>query len=184
MDLFSLTDEQTAYIRRLSYRYTQLRKSSIIDADDLIAVAKNRWWQFCVRLNQEGSPWDFDALAIIFRQQVKFAMRDAVRNSYPVKVTRSYQQKLQAYQMPNTISIDHALDITSDDGNIDQELWMDVMNALKELSHDEQLLLSLHIKDGYNFTEIAYVLDVAVSTITRRYQKTIEKLKKKLDVSR
>jgi RNA polymerase sigma factor (sigma-70 family) len=176
-----LTPEQTAYIRRLARRLIRLRKSSSIDEDDLANAAAMRWWQFSVRQAGLIAP---DAFDVLFRQQVKFAMRDLIRESVPVKITRADQVKLQAYGTPYTVDIEHAVNITAGYDHEDPELWLDVVQALQRLPQREQLILSLSVDQGYSFTEIAYVLDVAVSTVTRAYHGAIEKLQKDLRIVR
>ena len=166
-------------MKRLANRLIKWRKSAAIDADDLIAAASLRWWQFIVR-NADLQTEDLD---LLFRQQVKFAMRDQIRDSSPVKVTRTYQAKLKAYEHPYTVNIESTLDIRAgDDFEFTDEL-MDVLSSIQKLPERDQLILSLSIDQGYSFTEIAYVLEVSVSTVTRAYQKALDTIKKNLKVS-
>ena len=178
MSEYEVTNEQMEYMKRLARRLIQWRKSASIDADDLISAASMRWWQFLMRnpdLKNDNAVTD-----LIFRQQVKFAMRDQIRDSSPVKVTRTYQAKLQAYQQHYTVDIESTLDIRAgDDFEYTDEL-IDVLSSIQKLPERDQIILSLSIDQGYSFTEIAYVLDVSVSTVTRAYQKSIDILKKNL----
>lgn len=163
-------------MRRLANRYVQYRKSASIDAADLASAAQIRWWQFTSR-NVELS--DERTIQICFYQQVKGAMRDLVRASSPVKVTRTMQAQIQAYQRPYTVDMDHVLDLRAgDDVPFDKELWMDVMDSLKRLPEREQIILSLYFIHGYSYTEIAEVFEVSVSTITRAYQKALSAVKR------
>ena len=170
-----LTVDQIQYIKRLANRLVQFRRSASIDADDLIAAAHMRWWGFRLRNHEEitGIPVD-----VLFRQQVKFAMRDVIRDSSPVRVTRTYQAQLQAYEQPYTVSLDHLIDVQAGGEPIDKELWMDVTAGIGKLSQRDQIILSLSVEQGYSFTEIAYVMDVSVSTVTRAYHKAIDFLRK------
>lgn len=177
---FELSASETQYIERLARRYTQYRKSASIDYEDLVSVAKVRWWRYRVR-NPESN--DESILQMLFYQQVKGAMRDLVRDSYPVKVTRTMQAQLQAYQKPYTVSMESVYDVRAGDEERDVELWMDVLSALRKLTEREQIILSLYFEKGYSFTDIAFVFDVSVSTITRAYQKAIEFLKKEFGQS-
>ena len=169
--------EQHHYIKRLAYRLIGFRKSASIDIDDLISAAELRWWQYCVRTPEIT---ETSAIDTLFRQQIKYAMRDLLRDSAPVKVTRTYQAQLQAYERPYTVELDHAIDISAGDEHIDTELWMDVTNLISKLPEKEQIVLSLYHVEGYSFTEIAYAMDIAVSTVTRMYQRSIDTLKKNL----
>lgn len=175
-----LSEDRIVYIKRLAYRYAAYRRSAVIDADDLISGAMMRWWEFSQhRLAAlQHIPED-----ILFRQQVKFSMRDQVRNSEVVKVSRSYRAKLEAYEAPYAVSLDNALHVQTQEQPVDPDLWLDVVDALKLLSEREQLVLSLSIEQGYTFTEIAYAMDVAVSTVTRQYHGAVAKIKKSLQQS-
>lgn len=174
---FELSPEQSKYIHRLAYRYVQYRKSSSIDVEDLKSAAAIRWWRFCT---QHENLEDERVLQICFYQQVKGAMRDIVRDSTPVKVTRTMRSKLQAYQQPYTVELDHAIDVYAGEAMADPEIWMDVVNSLKKLSERDQLILSLYFEQGFNFSEIAEILELSVSTITRAYQRSLDILKKDL----
>ncbi|MCY0902910.1 MAG: sigma-70 family RNA polymerase sigma factor [Firmicutes bacterium] len=180
MEDYALTDERIQYIKRLAYRYAQYRRSAFIDAEDLASCAMTRWWQFC---QQRSSPPADVPDEVLFRQQVKFAMKDAIRTSDPVKVSRSYQSKLKAYEMPYAVSLDHAQGVQTDESPVDPEMWMDVLSALKTLSEKEQILLSLVVEQGYSFTEVATVFGVAVSTVTRQYRTALDRVKKNLQTS-
>lgn len=174
-----LSQEETGYVQRLARRYSKLRKSSMIDADDLISAANLRWWQFCLR-QTEGLDEGFRRAC--FYQQVKGAMRDVVRDSSPVKVTRTMQAQLKAYERPSAVPLDYAVDVQVGDESLDSEVWMDVIAGLKRLGEREQIILSLYFEHGFNFSEIAQVLEVSVSTVTRTYHKAIESLKRDLGV--
>ena len=177
VDDAGLTEERIHYIRRLAYRYVRLRRSAAIDEDDLVSAASLRWWQFTVtRLHA------FDTVPeeVLFRQQIKFAMRDTIRESEPVKVTRTQRSKLKAYEMPYSVDIEHVINISAGEEHTDPELWLDVVNSLQTLSVKEQTVLSLSVMHGYTFTEIAYAMNVSVSTVTRQYQNALEKIKKDL----
>lgn len=180
MSYEEMTEEQRIYMRRLALRLVRNRKSASIDEDDLMSAAAMRWWQFCI---QHPDLSDLPPLDILFRQQVKFAMRDVIRSSAPVKVTRAYQAKLQAYETPYTVDLDHAFDVQAGDEHEDYDTWLDVVTSIKNLSPREQIILSLHAERDYTFTEIAFVLDVSVSTVTRSYQHAIDKIKKDLHVA-
>ncbi len=169
-----VTDEQHRYIQRLAYRLIRFRKSASIDSDDLVSAAEMRWWQYCMRTPELTDTSSIDAL---FRQHIKFAMRDLLRDSTPVKVTRTYKAQLQAYDQPYTVELDHAIDITAGEEHVDTELWMDVTTLITKLPEKEQIVLALYHTDGYSFTEIAYALDVSVSTVTRMYKRSIDSLK-------
>ncbi|QQE78119.1 sigma-70 family RNA polymerase sigma factor [Alicyclobacillus sp. SO9] len=171
------SEEEAQYVERLATRYTQYRKSAAIDRDDLKSAAMIRWWRFRTR---HPEVVDEKTRQICFYQQVKGAMRDVVRDSAPVKVTRTMQAKMKAYQRPSTVTLDHVIDVRAVDTEHDRELWMDVLNELRRLPEREQLILSLYFEQGLNFTEIAQVLDVSVSTVTRAYQKSIDTLRKNL----
>lgn len=176
MSDFDVTPEQMQYMRKLASRLVRLRKSSAIDADDLVAAASLRWWQFRLR----NTSVELDEMDLLFRQQVKFAMRDQIRDSAPVKVTRTYQAKLKAYEQPYTVNIDSELDIRAGDDFAHTEIMIDVLSAIQKLPERDQIILSLSIDQGFSFTEIAYVLDVSVSTVTRAYQKSLATLKNNL----
>lgn len=179
MSEFEVSKEQSDYIKRLATRLIKWRKSAAIDADDLVSAASMRWWQFLVR-NPDLQADDTD---LLFRQQVKFAMRDQIRASSPVKVTRTYQAKLKAYEQPYTVNIESTLDIRAGDDFEYTDDLIDVLSSIQKLPERDQLILSLSVDQGYSFTEIAYVLDVSVSTVTRAYQKAIDTLKKNLQLS-
>ncbi|GMA64516.1 sigma-70 family RNA polymerase sigma factor [Alicyclobacillus fastidiosus] len=166
-----LSPEQTDYIRRLARRYVQFRKSGSIDVDDLISVASVRWWQFCVR-HPELS--DERVIQVCFYQQVKGAMRDILRDSSPVKVTRTMQARMQAYQRPYTVELDSLIDIQAGEEHRDLDQWMDIVASLKKLPEREQIVLSLYFERDLNFSEIAKVLDLSVSTITRIYRRALD----------
>ncbi len=176
----NLTPEQQAYIRRLANRLVRLRKSSSIDADDLASAAAIRWWRHCLRVPEGIDP---SLSEISFRQQVKFAMRDVLRESAPVKTTRAYQAKLKAYETPYTVSLDHAIDISAGEEHPDLELWLDVVAGVNRLAPREQTILSLAVEYGYSFTEIAYAMDVSVSTITRAYHRALQSIRENLSDS-
>lgn len=178
---WQLSAEQQQYVKRLAYRYVRYRKSASIDAEDLISAAISRWWQFCQRKAEAYEPEYF---RLSFFHQVKGAMRDAVRASSPVKVTRTMQSKLQAYQTPTTVSLEHVIDVQAGDQHEDLELWMDVIAGLRNLSQRDQIILTLYFERDFTFSEIAEVLEVAVSTVTRAYQRAIETLKRELQDSR
>ncbi len=171
------TPGQLAYLKRLARRLAGLRRSAAIDEDDLVGAAALRWWQFCLR---NGATCACDSNDILFRQQCKFGMRDALRDSAPVKVTRTDQAKLRAYETPYTVTLDHAIDLSAGDLHDDHELWMDVVQALQQLDQRDQTIISLFVEHGYTFTEIAYAMDVSVSTVTRAYRKGLDTVKKKL----
>lgn len=171
------TPDQLAYLKRLARRLAGLRKSASIDADDLVSAAALRWWQFCLR---SGVSCACDSDDILFRQQSKYGMRDALRDSAPVKVTRTDQAKLRAYEAPYTVTLDHAIDLSAGDLHDDHELWMDVVLALQQLDRRDQTIISLFVEHGYTFTEIAYAMDVSVSTVTRAYRQGLDTVKKKL----
>jgi RNA polymerase sigma factor for flagellar operon FliA len=169
---YELSAEQLSYIKRLARRLVQWRKSASIDVDDLISVASTRWWQFIIRSPKSG----FDSsvpLDVIFKQQVKFAMRDLIRASSPVKVTRTQQAKLQAYEHPYTTDIASEFNLMAGDSFAYTNEMLDVLKVLRKLSEREQIILSLFIIEGYSFTEIAYAFDVAISTVTRAYNKAL-----------
>lgn len=169
---FQFTPDQARYVQRLAKRYVSYRKSSSVDVDDLVSAAQIRWWQFTAR-NLECL--DERTTQICFYQQVKGAVRDVIRNSAPVKVTRTMQAQMKAYQNPYTVDIEHALDIhAGDDMPMDRELWMDVVASLKRLPEREQIILSLYFIDGYSYSEIAEIFEVSVSTITRAYRKALD----------
>jgi len=175
LDYSGLSEDRIVYIKRLAFRYVNYRRSSSIDAEDLVSSAMIRWWEFSqVKLAKFTEVPE----EVLFRQQVKFAMRDLVRNSEPVKLSRSYKAKLQAYETPYAVSLDTALHIQEASSDIvDTESWLDIVGALQQLSTKEQLILSLSVEQGYTFTEIAYTMDVAVSTVTRQYQAALTKIK-------
>lgn len=166
-----LSPEQTRYVERLARRYVRLRKSGSIDEEDLRSAASIRWWQFRVR---NPDVMDERLLMACFYQQVKGAMRDVVRDSSPVKVTRTVQSRMEAYQRPYTVEMDHAIDIPVGDSQVDVETWMDVVASLKKLPEREQIILSLYFERDFTFSEIAQVFEVSVSTITRAYKKAID----------
>lgn len=171
------TAEQTRYAERLARRLVRLRKSAAVDADDLISSASLRWWQFCLR-NDHLDPAQ-DNIDMLYRQQVKFAMRDTLRESEPVKITRTDRAKLKAYETPYTVSLEPAAEwMIPGDEPLDRELWMDVRAILERLSERDRLVLFLSAHHGYSFTEIAYALDTAVSTVTRAYHRSIDFIKK------
>lgn len=178
MEFSGLSEDRIVYIKRLAYRYASFRRSSVIDADDLISGAMIRWWEFSQNrlASLQHIPED-----VLFRQQVKFSMRDQIRNSEVVKVSRSYKAKLAAYEVPYAVSLDHALHVQTQEVPVDPDVWIDVVDALKLLSDKEQLVLSLAVEQGYTFTEIAYAMDVAVSTVTRQYHGAVAKLKKNME---
>lgn len=169
--------DQLSYMKRLAFRLARLRKSAAVDADDLISAATLQWWQFCIRHDELTDPAQAD---VVFRQQIKFAMRDALRSAEPVKITRTDRAKLQAYEMPYAVQLDSTIDLRAGEEPIDRELLLDVESAVRELAPRDQLILSLSVQQGYSFTEIAYVLDVAVSTVTRAYHSALAELKKNL----
>ncbi len=171
------TPEQMSYLKRLAIRLAGLRKSAAIDADDLVGAAALRWWQFCLR---QGLSCACDANDILFRQQSKYGMRDALRDSSPVKVTRTEQAKLRAYETPYTVDLEHAVNLSAGVVYEDHELWMDVIHALQQLEDRERLIISLFVEHGYTFTEIAYAMDVSISTVTRAYHQALDKVKKNL----
>lgn len=174
--------EQEGYIQRLARRYVQYRKSASIDFQDLASAARIRWWQFCTR-NPDLT--DERVIQICFYQQVKGAMRDVVRSSSPVKVTRTMQAKMSAYQNPYTVELDHVIDVCAGDTeHFDHELWMDVMNSLKKLPERDQIILSLYFERGFTYTEIAEIFEVSVSTITRSYKRALERIKTDVTGSR
>ncbi|MCY0870255.1 MAG: hypothetical protein OWT27_06660 [Firmicutes bacterium] len=172
-----LTDQQQMYIRRLARRLIGLRKSGAVDVDDLMSAAAARWWHFCIQHPEYPVDGDCD---IVFREQVKFAMRDILRTSYPVKITRADQAKLAAYETISSVSLEHAAGLEAIPEFEDYDLWLDVVAALQRLSEREQMILSLHIDRGLTFTEIAYAMQIAVSTATRSYQGALQKIKKDL----
>ncbi|MDQ0190662.1 sigma-70 family RNA polymerase sigma factor [Alicyclobacillus cycloheptanicus] len=172
-----LSPEQSAYIRKLAQRYVYYRKSAAIDAQDLMSAATLRWWQFCQR---NPDLQDERVIQICFYQQVKGAMRDVIRDSSPVKVTRTMQAQMKAYQRPYTVELDHVIDIQAGEEHADYELWMDVVASLKKLPEREQLILSLYFERDFSFTEIAEILEVSVSTVTRAYRKALDAIKKDL----
>ncbi len=180
--VFALSIEQSSYIRRLASRYVRFRKSGSIDTDDLISAAAARWWQFCVR---HPDLRDEQVLQICFYQQTKGAMKDVTRQSAPVKITRTMQTQMQVYRncaSPYTVDLEHAVDIQVGEQEADVDLWLDVMNSLRQLPERERLILSLYFEQGLSYSEIATVLKVAVSTVTRAYKRAIEILKKDLGV--
>ncbi|RIV20819.1 sigma-70 family RNA polymerase sigma factor [Alicyclobacillaceae bacterium I2511] len=181
--MFALSVEQNSYIRRLAFRYVQFRKSGSIDVDDLISAAAARWWEFCIR---HPDLQDEVVLKVCFYQQTKGAMKDVTRQSAPLKVTRTMQAQMQAYQglaRPYTVDLDHAVDVQVGDLESDPDLWMDVVNSLRRLPERERLILSLYFEQGLNYSEIAEVCKVAVSTVTRAYGRAIATLKKDLQVT-
>lgn len=178
--MYPLTAEQSLYIKKLAQRYVQFRKSASIDRDDLISAATTRWWQFCIRNTHIQ---DETLLTKSFYHHVKGAMRDVVRDSSPVKVTRTMQAQMRAYQTPYTVELDHAVDILAGEPQRDVDQWLDVVNGLKHLSERDRIILSLYFEQDLTFSEIAEVLDVAVSTVTRAYHRSIDSLKKILSES-
>lgn len=178
MEDLGLTEDRIIYIKRLAYRYAAYRRSAVIDADDLVSGAMMRWWEFSQ--NRLASLQEIPE-EILFRQQVKFSMRDQIRNSEVVKVSRSYKAKLEAYETPYAVSLDHALHVQTQESEVDPDLWIDVVDSLKRLTDKEQLVLSLAVEQGFTFTEIAYAMDVAVSTVTRQYHGALAKLKKNME---
>ncbi|MCI0183486.1 RNA polymerase sigma factor [Sulfoacidibacillus ferrooxidans] len=183
-----LTADQEWYVKRLAHRLIQWRKSGSVDTDDLISAARTRWWQYCMRhqdhsttLNdQEQQEW----LIIAFRQQVKFAMRDILRASTPVKVTRSYQAKMKAYESPYSVDLEHAINVRAGDEVANSELWFDVVASIQQLPQRDQIILSLFIEQGYNFTEISYAMDLSVSTVSRAYQRSLQIIKNNVEENR
>jgi RNA polymerase sigma factor (sigma-70 family) len=172
-----LTAAQHTYIRRLAHRLIGLRRSAAVDVDDLMSAATARWWQFCIHHPEYRSDADCD---IVFREQVKFAMRDILRTSAPVKLTRADQAKLAAYETVTSVPLEQAAGLEATPEHDDYDLWLDVVAALQRLSEREQLILSLHLDRGLTFTEIAYAMQIAVSTATRSYQGALQKIKKDL----
>ena len=79
-----------------------------------------------------------------------------------------------------TESIDLALNLSKDkDVNFsDSSGVMKLMQTL--LSEEEQRIITLHVLWGYRHREIANQLDLPVGTITSKYKRAIEKLKKEL----
>lgn len=178
--LQELSLEQQNYIRRLAQRYVHYRKSASIDADDLVSAASIRWWQFCVR---HTDLTDERVIAICFYQQVKGAMRDVVRASSPVKVTRTMQAQLQAYQQPYTVELESVIDVQAGEENTDLDQWLDVVASLKRLPEREQIVLSLYFERDLTFTEIAQVLGVSISTATRIYRRGIQTVREDIGSS-
>jgi len=174
------TQEQENYVLRLARRYVRLRQSAAIDVEDLVSAARLRWWQYASRVEDEMND---EAIRRHFFVHVKGAMRDAIRDSSPVKVTRSMRSKLGAYQQLTTVDIEHAIDIHGGEPTYDTELWMDLVQQLKRLPERDAIILSLYFEQDLNFSEIADILDIAVSTVTRSYQKTLAFLKKNLQIS-
>jgi len=172
-----LSPEQVRYVQRLAYRYVKYRKSASIDVQDLVSAANIRWWQFGIR---HPDICDEKTLQICFYQQVKGAMRDIIRESSPVKVTRTMQAQMQAYQKPYAVSFDHVVDVQAGEHQPDLDVWLDVVNSLKKLPEREQVILSLYIEQGYSYSEIAEIYEVSVSTITRAYRKAIDLIKQDL----
>ncbi|WP_245926334.1 RNA polymerase sigma factor [Sulfoacidibacillus thermotolerans] len=189
MSFSDLTPEQMLYIKRLAHRLIQWRKSGSVDVDDLISAARTRWWKYCLRHPEladgvKGDEPSKDWVMIAFRQQVKYAMRDVLRDSSPVKVTRTYQAKIKAYETPYSVSLEHAINIRAGEEVADHDLWLDVISSIRQLSQRDQIILSLYAEQGYSFTEIAYALDLSVSTVSRAYQRTIELIKKNVEENR
>ncbi len=183
------TVEQEQYVRRLALRLVHWRKSNSIDCDDLISVARTRWWQYCLRHKEsmphnENQDTSEEWIMIAFRQQVKFAMRDTLRDSSPVKVTRSYQAKMKAYETPYTVDLEHAINIRAGDEVSDSELWQDVVVSIQQLSQRDQIILSLFVEQGYTFTEISCAMDLSVSTISRAYQRALQTIKNNVKENR
>nr|NNM89959.1 sigma-70 family RNA polymerase sigma factor [Bacilli bacterium] len=179
-DQHVVSEAQHHYIKRLAERLIRFRRSASIDVDDLISVAETRWWHYCIKTPGID---DTSIIDTLFRQQIKFAMRDSLRDSSPVKVTRTYQAQLKAYERPFTVEIDHAIDISAGEAHRDAELWMDLTQLIKKLPEREQIVLNLYHIEGFNFSEIAYALDVAVSTVTRMHQHALETLRKNLSIT-
>ncbi|MDP9728638.1 sigma-70 family RNA polymerase sigma factor [Alicyclobacillus tolerans] len=173
-----LTDGQEQYIQRLARRYVHYRKSASIDVDDLVASARMRWWQFTQ--TEAHHILTEEARLRLFYAHVKGAMRDVVRSSSPLKITRTYQTQLQAYQKPQVMNIEHAIDVRAEESPVEMEIWLDVVQGIQQLDEREKLVLSLYFEEDLTFTEIAEVLNVSVSTATRIYQKAIKFLQKKL----
>jgi len=86
--------------------------------------------------------------------------------------------QMKAYEMPYAVSLDHAQDVQTDESPVDPEMWLDVPSALKTLSEEEQILLSLIVDQGYSFTEV-----VAVSAMTRHYRAALDRVRKNLQTS-
>lgn len=174
MSAEELTSDQEKFVLRLANRLIQFRRSASIDVDDLIAAARMRWWQFLLTHAESMLEIPSD---ILFRQQVKFAMRDVIRESSPVKVTRAYRAKISAYERPYTVSIEHVIDVQAGDTHEDTELWLDVLASIQKLPIRDQMILSLIVERDHSFSDIAYLMDVSVSTVTRAYHKAIEAIR-------
>ena len=57
-----------------------------------------------------------------------------------------------------------------------------VRGAISRLNHDQQLLVALHLIDGYTLEEVAQVLDVPLGTLKSRLHRTRAELKKILQL--
>ncbi|MCY0893415.1 MAG: sigma-70 family RNA polymerase sigma factor [Acidibacillus sp.] len=176
---YEISTEQSGYIQRLATRYVRYRKSGSIDKEDLISAANSRWWQFCLRQHHS---LDETLVKMCFYEQVKGAMRDVVRSSSPVNVTRTMHKNMQAYQQPYTVDLNYAVNILAGDEQGDHDQWLDVVTSLGNLPQREQIILSLYFERDLNFSRIAEILEVSVSTITRSYQSALEHIRKDLHI--
>ncbi|MBQ8288639.1 MAG: sigma-70 family RNA polymerase sigma factor [Clostridia bacterium] len=68
--------------------------------------------------------------------------------------------------------------LLQDDGITEAVESMSVSDAMKTLSSDDRLILSLKLHSGLKLREIAEVMSMTDSAVEKRYERAIEKLRK------
>ena len=146
------------------FAYRLLRNRA--DAEDLVQDVLLKLYPRTNEMAQlrDLKPW---LLRVVYRQFI-----DTLRKRRRSVTTVSQMNELELVDPVQ--DPEHQLDLAQASAR--------VRGALSRLNHDQQLLVGLHLIDGYTLEEVAQVLDVPLGTLKSRLHRTRAELKKILQL--
>ncbi len=85
---------------------------------------------------------------------------------------------MQFRKQKSIIDINEVYDILSDDKKMKIEDKIFIETIFKNLTDEERQILTLHLISGFKHREISKILNMPLSTILSKYNRTIKKIKK------
>lgn len=144
------------------YKVALYTLGNVHDAEDAVSEAFIEAYKGITKLRNAGSfkPWMMKILSIRCKRKIAEYVKGK-----------------------NVFDIESFMTTLSDDGNVSEEVseQITVMNALGRLNHQERLIITLSVLQGYTTKDIAEILGSPQGTISSKMHRTLAKLRKMLE---
>lgn len=166
------------YVVRLAHRLVRFRRSSMIDADDLISEALVKLWEKEKQLGELDNR--------IARNTIKYAMLEQLRRSNMLHVSRTVpvQHAISVYR--NSVSWEERLGSVTNpiEEWVATEPVREIQAIIDSFSYEDRLLLSLIWEEGCSLQQAAEVLGISKSRVHQRYQELIRRIRARILVNK